>query len=64
MKQYPRPMTPLRQRMEQDLQLRNYAPKTIERYVDCVAAFAKHFHTSPDRLGPEHIRTYQHYLAH
>ena len=64
MKQHRRPMTPLRHRMEQDLQLRNYAPKTIERYVDCVAAFAKHFHTSPDRLGPEHIRTYQHYLAH
>ena len=46
MKKQRRPMTPLRQRMEQDLQLRNYAPKTIERYVDCVAAFAKHFHTS------------------
>jgi integrase/recombinase XerD len=64
MKKQRRPMTPLRLRMEQDLQLRNYAPKTIERYVECVAAFAKHFNTPPDCLGPEHIRTYQHYLAH
>ena len=55
--------TPLRQRMEQDLQLRNYSPNTIRAYLECVAAFARHFDTSPDRLGPEHVRTYQLHLT-
>ena len=57
-------MTALRQRMLEDLQLRNYAPNTIRCYLRCVADFAQHFHTPPDRLGPEHVRAYQHYLAH
>jgi integrase/recombinase XerD len=57
-----RPLTPLRQRMLEDIQIRNYSPHTIDGYLRYVAQFAKHFHTSPDRLGPEHIRTYQLHL--
>jgi integrase/recombinase XerD len=57
-----RPLTPLRQRMLEDMQIRNYSPHTIDGYLRYVAQFAKHFHTSPDRLGPEHIRTYQLHL--
>lgn len=56
-------MSPLRQRMREDLQLRNYSPETIENYLRCVAHFAHHFRTPPDRLGPEHIRQYQLYLV-
>src|SRR2546423_12272352 len=59
-----RPMTPLRQRMLEDMQIRNYSPHTIDGYLRYVAQFAKHFHTSPDRLGSEHIRTYQLHLLH
>jgi site-specific recombinase XerD len=44
--------------MTEDLVLRNRAPKTIQAYIGWVADFAQYFHTSPDRLGPEHIRSY------
>lgn len=57
-------MTPLRQRMLEDMAVRNLAPKTQRLYVDRVAKFAQHFGRSPERLDPEDIRAYQVYLVH
>jgi site-specific recombinase XerD len=56
-------MTPLRQRLLEDLQLRNYSPDTMRCDLRCVADFAKHFGVSPARLGPEQVRTYQFFLV-
>src|SRR5215813_3665532 len=56
-------LTPLRQRMLEALQLRNYSEHTIRAYLRGVAAFAKHFGTSPQYLGPEQVRTYQLFLV-
>ncbi len=56
-------MTPLRQRMIEDMQLRNLSPRTIEAYVYHVASFAKHFGRSPERLGADEVRRYQLYLV-
>jgi site-specific recombinase XerD len=55
-------MTPLRQRFVQDMQRRNLAARTIESYTSVVAAFARHFRRSPERLDAEHIREYQLHL--
>lgn len=56
-------MTALRQRMIQDLQIRNYSPRTVDTYIRCVSLFAKHFSKSPDQLGPQQIRAYQNFLV-
>jgi integrase/recombinase XerD len=55
-------MTQLRQRMLEELQRRNYSAGTVRLYLHHVAAFAQHFHRSPDQLGAEHIRQYQLFL--
>ena len=55
-------MTPLRQRMLEELQRRNYCTGTIRLYLRHVADFAQHFHRSPDQLGAEQIRQYQLFL--
>jgi len=55
-------MTLLRQRMLEDLRIRNYAPTTVECYVRSVAEFAKHFRKPPDQLGAEEIRSWQLFL--
>ena len=56
-------MTPLRQRMLEDMQVRNLSPHTPRAYIENVARFARHFHRSPAALGPEEIRAYQVYLT-
>ncbi len=48
--------------MLEELRLRNFTPRTIRTYTATVADFARHFHQSPDKLGPEHVRIYQLYL--
>src|ERR1700693_1664553 len=45
--------------MLEELQRRNYAKTTIDCYLHSVEDFSRHFHCSPDRLGPRHIREYQ-----
>ena len=56
-------MTPLRQRMTEDMQVRNLSPHTQASYIQQVSLFARHFGKSPELLGPEEIRAYQVYLT-
>ena len=56
-------MTHLRQRMQEDLRLRNFSERTVRHYTHTVAEFAKYFRKSPDQLGPEHVRTYLLFLC-
>ncbi len=56
-------MTSLRERMIEDMQVRNLAMNTQISYVRQVSLFARHFNKSPEELGPEDIRAYQVYLT-
>jgi integrase/recombinase XerD len=55
-------MTRLRKMMLEELQRRNYSACTTRNYLRVVSDFAKHFGKSPDKLGPNELRTYQAYL--
>jgi integrase/recombinase XerD len=56
-------MTILRQRMIEDMQVRNLSSSTRDTYVLQVSLFARHFRKSPAALGPEELRSYQVYLT-
>jgi site-specific recombinase XerD len=49
--------------MIEDMQVRNLALNTQRSYLEQVSRFARHFHKSPEQLGPEDIRAYQIYLT-
>jgi integrase/recombinase XerD len=55
-------VTRLRKMMLEELQRRNYSAITTRNYLRVVADFAKYFGKSPDKLGPNELRTYQAYL--
>jgi site-specific recombinase XerD len=48
--------------MLEELERRNYSAGTRRRYVRFVERFAQHFGKSPDKLGPDDLRSYQAYL--
>jgi len=51
-------MTPRRQRMLEDMQLRGLSARTQGCYVAAVRQLAAHFHTSPVHLTEEQLRQY------
>jgi len=55
-------MGKLRIRMQEEMKLRGYRPKTIEIYVTAVRKLAEHYRRSPERIEPEEIRSYLLYL--
>src|SRR5437667_5186653 len=56
-------MTPLRQRMTEDMQLAGYLSKTQQAYVGAVPQLFAHFNCTPAQLTQEQLREYFLYLA-
>jgi integrase/recombinase XerD len=55
-------MTPLRQRMIDDMAIRNMAPTTQKIYVYAVRNFSIFHRRSPDKLSVEDVRNYRLHL--
>jgi integrase/recombinase XerD len=57
------PITPLRQKMLEDMTIRGLSKGTQAHYVSHCAKFARYFGKSPEHLGIAEIRAYQYYLV-
>ena len=55
-------MSPLRQRMLEDMQLRNLSAATQRSCIHYVSEYAKYYWINPEKLGLDDIRNYQLYL--
>jgi integrase/recombinase XerD len=55
-------MTPLRQRMIEDMQLRFLSAGTQRAYLHYITGLARFYQTSPDHLSLEELREYQLYM--
>ena len=63
MAQSTHPISPLRQRMIEDMQLRKLAPKTQTSYIRAVKKLADYLGRSPDRATAEDLRQFQLHLT-
>jgi integrase/recombinase XerD len=55
-------VSPLRQRLRDELRRRNYSPRTLEAYEAGVAKLARFAGRSPEHLGPDQLRDFQLHL--
>ncbi len=55
-------MTPLRQKMINDMKLRRFSPSTQDLYIYAVEDLAKYYKRSPDRISEEEVYGYLLYL--
>src|SRR5262245_49609988 len=55
-------MTPLRDRMIREMQLRQFSPRTIECYVAAVVSLVKCPRRTPHELRPEPVRSDLHHI--
>ena len=56
-------ISPIRQRMIEDMQLHGYSAKTQTAYLGAVRGLARHYHRSPEDITQEELRSYFLYLV-
>lgn len=55
-------MGALREKMIEEMRLRNFSPRTEQSYLSAMVGLVKHYHRSPDQLTQDEIRCYLLYL--
>ena len=58
-----KPISPLRQRMLEDMNLRRFVPDTQREYIRAVKGLATFLGRSPDTATPEELRAFQLHLT-
>src|SRR5947209_1589749 len=58
-----KPISPLRQRMLEDMSVRRFTPDTQREYIRAVKRFAAFLGRSPDTATPEELRSFQLHLT-
>jgi len=56
-------MSELRQRMVEEMQLRRYAERTQQSYLEAVAKLVRYVGKAPEQITAEEVRTYFLYLT-
>ena len=55
-------MTPLRQRMINDMTVRGFSENTKSSYLNSVTGLARHYRRAPDQLSAQDVQNYLIYL--
>ncbi len=55
-------MTQLRQKMINEMKVRNFAERTQQSYIEAVAGLARHYNLSPEKISNDRVKEYILYL--
>lgn len=56
-------MSKLRNQLLQEMQFRNYSPRTIECYLSCLSKMSRHFGQCPGKISIDQVKSYLHYYV-
>ncbi len=54
-------MKTLRERVLQEMQYRNYSPRTVITYLSCLTMLSRHYNESPDKIDVEKVKVFLHH---
>lgn len=56
-------MSKLRNQLLQEMQFRNYSPRTIESYLSCLSKLSRHYGQCPSKISIDQVKSYLHYYV-